>query len=145
MQVMAGYLLYTQSLPEPIMNNLQWNPKETTFCEILTKRINSPFMKMHLRISFQEMAAILFSTPCDYRDVILTSANGNIFCVTGPLCGEFIGDQWIPHIKASAWINGWVNNRGTGNLRCHYAHYDITVMDRTRFSSVEIHFLYYTF
>ena len=26
------------------------------------------------------------------------------------------------------WINGWVNNRETGDLRCHHAHYDITVM-----------------
>ena len=27
-----------------------------------------------------------------------------------------------------AWINGWVNNRETGNLRRHHAHYDVTVM-----------------
>ena len=26
------------------------------------------------------------------------------------------------------WINGWVNNRETGDLRCHRAHYDIIVM-----------------
>ena len=25
-------------------------------------------------------------------------------------------------------INGWVNNREAGDLRCHHAHYDITVM-----------------
>ena len=45
-----------------------------------------------------------------------------IFRVTGPLCGEFTGDRWIPLTKASdadlwcflwssPWINGWVNNR----------------------------------
>ena len=27
-----------------------------------------------------------------------------------------------------AWIYGWVNNREAGDLRCHHAHYDITVM-----------------
>ena len=27
-----------------------------------------------------------------------------------------------------AWINGWVNNREAGDLRCHRAHYDVTVM-----------------
>ena len=27
-----------------------------------------------------------------------------------------------------AWINGWVNNREAGDLRCHHAHDDITVM-----------------
>ena len=27
-----------------------------------------------------------------------------------------------------AWINGWVNNRETGDLGRHRAHYDVTVM-----------------
>ena len=27
------------------------------------------------------------------------------------------------------WINGWVNNREAGDLRCYHAHYDITVMN----------------
>ena len=31
----------------------------------------------------------------------MTSPNGNIFRVTGPLCGEFTGPRWIPHTKAS--------------------------------------------
>ena len=26
----------------------------------------------------------------------MMTSNGNIFCVTGPLCGEFKGDWWIP-------------------------------------------------
>ena len=32
---------------------------------------------------------------------MMTSSNGNIFRVTGPLCGEFTGDWWIPLTKAS--------------------------------------------
>ena len=36
--------------------------------------------------------------------VMMTSSNGNIFRVTGPLCG-------------------WVNNREAGDLRCHHGHY----------------------
>ena len=32
---------------------------------------------------------------------IITSWNGNIFRVTGPLCGEFTGDRWILRTKAS--------------------------------------------
>ena len=28
------------------------------------------------------------------------------------------------------WTNGWVNNRDTGTLRCHLAHYDVTVMSK---------------
>ena len=31
----------------------------------------------------------------------MTSSNGNIFHVTGPLCGEFTGHRWIPRTKAS--------------------------------------------
>ena len=41
-----------------------------------------------------------------WRDVhhwvcMMTSSNGNIFRVTGLLCGEFTGRRWIPHTKAS--------------------------------------------
>ena len=43
---------------------------------------------------------------------MMTSSNGNIFRVTVPLCGEFIGHRWIPLTKASfgvfficAWID----------------------------------------
>ena len=32
---------------------------------------------------------------------MMTSSNGNIFRVTGHLCGEFTRDQWIPRTKAS--------------------------------------------
>ena len=31
----------------------------------------------------------------------MTSSNGNIFRITGHLCGEFIGSRWIPRTKAS--------------------------------------------
>ena len=54
-----------------------------------------------------------------------------------PVTGEF--DRWIPGTGASdaelwcflwsaPWINGWVNNREAGDLRCHRAHYDVIVM-----------------
>ena len=69
----------------------------------------------------------------------MTSWNGNIFRVTGPLCGEFTGHLWIPLTKASdaelwcffficAWPNGWVNNQDADDLRRYRAHYDVTVM-----------------
>ena len=31
---------------------------------------------------------------------MMTSSNGNIFRVTGRLCGEFTGYRWIPRTKA---------------------------------------------
>ena len=73
---------------------------------------------------------------------VMTSSNRNIFRVTGPLCGEFIGHRWIPRTKASDvqlwcfffichWTNGWVNNREAGGLRRHRAHYDVIVLRGT--------------
>ena len=72
----------------------------------------------------------------------MTSSNGNIFHVTGPLCGESTGHRWIPLTKASdvelwcfLWFapekkkkNDWANNGDSKDLRCHHAHYDVTVM-----------------
>ena len=42
-------------------------------------------------------------------------------------------DQWRRNLRFSlicARINSWVNNGGGGDLRCHRAHYDVTVMPR---------------
>ena len=39
--------------------------------------------------------------------------------------------QWRGALMFSficAWINGWINNREAGDLRCHRTHYDIIVM-----------------
>ena len=38
-----------------------------------------------------------------YKNIyaMMTSSNGNIFRVTGPLCGEFTGHRWIPRTNAS--------------------------------------------
>ena len=74
---------------------------------------------------------------------IMTSWDGNIFRVTGPLCGEFTGHRWISHTKANdtelwcwfwicAWINDWVNNPEAGDLRRRRDHYDGTVMNQHR-------------
>ena len=38
---------------------------------------------------------------CNEYGVLPTSPNGNIFRVTGPLCGEFTGHRWIPVTKTS--------------------------------------------
>ena len=60
----------------------------------------------------------------------MTSSNGNIFRVTGPFCGEFTkasdAELWCFFI--CAWVDGWVNNREAGDLRCYRAHYDVTVI-----------------
>ena len=61
-----------------------------------------------------------------------TSSNGNIFRVTGHLCGSPVisphKGQWRGALMFSlicARINGWVNNREAGDLRRHQAHCDV--------------------
>ena len=76
--------------------------------------------------------------PCsitEYHDVIKRKH----FPRYWPFCGEFTGHRWITLTKASdaelwcplwsaPWINGWVKNREAGDLRRHFAHYDVIVM-----------------
>ena len=68
---------------------------------------------------------------------IMTSSNGTFCRVTGPLCRESTDDQWIHKGQwrwaltlslICAWSNGWANNRDTGDLKRHRAHYVATVM-----------------
>ena len=35
------------------------------------------------------------------EEMMMASSNGNIFRVTGPLCGEFTDNRWIRRTKAS--------------------------------------------
>ena len=54
--------------------------------------------------------AVLVPFLCTNYISMMTSSNGNIFHVTGHLCGEFTGDRWIPHTKASdaeLWCFPW--------------------------------------
>ena len=70
---------------------------------------------------------------------MMTSSNGNIFCVTDPFVWGIY--QWLVNSQhKSKWcgalmfslicasINGWVNNRRHGDLRRQLAHYDVTIM-----------------
>ena len=75
---------------------------------------------------------------------MMTSSNGNIFRVTGPLCGEFPGHRGFPPRKGQcrgtlifslicAWTKARAKNRNpeswnADDLRRHHAHYEVTVM-----------------
>ena len=67
---------------------------------------------------------------------MMTSSNGNIFRVTGHLCGVYTGPGEFPTQMPvtrsfdvfDVWIIGWVNNREAGDLRCYRAYYDVIVM-----------------
>ena len=69
---------------------------------------------------------------------MMTSSNGNISALldicagNSPVPGEFPAQRPVTRSFDAyfrcAWIKCWVNNREAGNLRCHCAHYDVTVM-----------------
>ena len=46
--------------------------------------------------------------------------------VNSPHKGQWCGSLMFSLI--CVWINGWVNNREAGDLRCYHAHYDFTAM-----------------
>ena len=70
---------------------------------------------------------------------MLTSSNGNIFRVTGPLYGEFTGHRWIPARRPVTRSFGvffdlrlnkrLANHHEAGDLRRHRANYDVTVIN----------------
>ena len=69
---------------------------------------------------------------------MMTSSNGNIFRVLALCAGNSPvpvnsphKGQWRGALMFSlicVWINGWVNNRGAGDLRRYRGHYDVNVM-----------------
>ena len=77
--------------------------------------------------------------PVKFSQYKMTSSNGNIFCLTGPLWGESTQSlvnsphkgqrrgAWIFSFICT-WTNRWGSNRDAGDLRCCHAHYDITAM-----------------
>ena len=54
------------------------------------------------------------------------------FLVNSPHKGQWRGALMFSLI--CVWINGWVNNRGAGDLRRYRAHYDVTVMVNAQLS-----------
>ena len=70
--------------------------------------------------------------------VMMMSWNGNIFCITGPIWGEFTSHCWVPLTKASVaelscflWSEPeqtLVNNPDADDLRHHHAQDDVAVM-----------------
>ena len=63
---------------------------------------------------------------------MMTSSNGNIFRVTGPLCGEFTGHRPVTQ-SFDVFFDLCLNKRLSkqllaGDLRRHNAHSDVIVM-----------------
>ena len=69
--------------------------------------------------------------------IVMTSSNGNISALLAICAGNSPSQLISPYYgqqrgalmfsSTCSWINGWVNNRGAGDLRRHRADYDVTV------------------
>ena len=73
--------------------------------------------------------------------VLLAICAGN-----SPVHGEFHAQRTVTRSFSliCVWINGWVNNRGAGDLRCYLAHYDVTVMFIPQMSKTMIKVIYWS-
>ena len=61
-----------------------------------------------------------------HKIYMMTSSNGNIFRVSGHLCGEFTGPWWIPHTKSSSVnIVNWTTTTYNDNDRDHNLYYGL--------------------
>ena len=103
---------------EPLMDASKYNCRTISACKQIKASMPS------WGFTAPDLAAIqLYVRP----DSMMTSSNGNIFCVTG----EFHAQRQWNGALICAWIKGWVNNNEAGDLRRHRAHYDVTVMPST--------------
>ena len=63
-----------------------------------------------------------------------------IYAENSPVTGEFPSQsQWRRALEFSliyAWIDSWVSNRGSGELRRYRANYDVTVMNYVTFGAL---------
>ena len=61
--------------------------------------------EVYMWVQILIQCSVSVTTVFTFFNNMMTSSNGNIFRVTGLLCGGFTGDRWIPRAKASdAWL-----------------------------------------
>ena len=89
----------------------------TYFCgsvadSVSTSTIALPYMqllKLEITNTWVSWCGFSMNNPLNLT-CMMTSSNGNIFRVTGPLCGEFTDHRWTPLTKASSaelWCFLW--------------------------------------
>ena len=113
--------------------------KQTTMEQIClaSKLFNFPSLLAQVLQRLTVFAQWIQITGNILRGYMMTSSNGSIFRITALCAGNStMADsphkgQWggaLMFSLISAWINGWVNIRQAGDLRCHRAHYDVIAM-----------------
>ena len=115
--------------------------------------ISDSQMRLYFPNANDYVATLLHSGKFQPPYNIMTSSNGNIFRVNCLLWGESTGKRrWIPVTKTSEAELGcflWsalehtaeANTPDAGDLRCHGAGYDVTVMAYLNLSHATLHSL----
>ena len=118
------------------------NPKSTDGTYIIYQIL----LTIHKRwcwckVKFRSRDIYWVFSPQSLSYLCVMLSNGNIFRVTGHLCGEFTSPGELGPHKGQrrgvlmfsvicVWIDNWVNNREACHLRRYPAHYDVIVMLR---------------
>ena len=78
--------------------HIRWKQNVRFYKTHMCGLLMAQFEQYSCNFAFYPNPCSLFSNDCA---PMMTSSNGNIFRVTGHLCGEFTGPRWIPRTKAS--------------------------------------------
>ena len=99
----VGAALLQLHLHSRLNTRFQWNGRGELQDERRETFKHGDLVWRHVsfRISVSRMIILYTHLSCTFCALMMTSSNGNIFRVTGPLCGEFTGHWWIPLTKAS--------------------------------------------
>ena len=119
----------------PHLTNLagQSGSRTEMYLHVNKHDVNDAFIAWYIVVNdWSESVQIMASHWIRHRPLsnlmsMMTSWKGNIFRVTGHLCGEFTGDQWRGALMFSLICVG-VNNRKARDLGRHLAHYNVSVM-----------------
>ena len=111
----------------------------TSISQQIMTAFSTYFLFRGLRSAGKIIITVMDQIRLTLEKILMTSSNGSIFRVTGPLWGGIHRSPMDSPLKGywrgalmftliCNWTNGWANNRDAGDLRRHRAHYGATVM-----------------
>ena len=96
---------------------------------IIVIKTCDPLVSLHLSITWWRHQMETFSA------LLVLCAGIHRSPVNSPHKGQWRGAFMFSLI--CTWINGWVNSREAGDLRCYCAHYDVTIISYMHMCSME--------
>ena len=95
---------------------------------------NDGLVSWHINVSRPPSSAFAVRTRCSWRRHQLETFSAMLVICAGihrsPVNSPYKG-LWRAAFMFSlicTWMNGWVNTREAGDLRCHHAYYDVILM-----------------